>query len=203
MYFCSICAVVMWGFMSPVNISLIKCTLCLYWFISQMSCMNNKERTAKENGEEKGEEDTVQRHNADFNPHEKKPLRPHLETERGSGAAVQELSSGWASLDHKHMPIFCPVEDSWRRSSVRLHSGTHIHTQTLYCLYSGYLRTSLPSRQCNSVPSLQIKCVMSVFIVEHPCMGGWKSQWPNFFKPLFSVCQHKGCTKLKNSCAWI
>ncbi len=122
---------------------------------------------------------------------------------RQSGAAVQELSSGWASLDHKHMPIFCPVEDSWRRSSVRLHPGTHIHTQTLYCLYNGYLWTSLPSRQYNSVPSLQIKCVMSVFIVEHPCMGGWKSQWTIFFKPLFSLCQHKGCTKLKNSCAWI
>jgi len=42
--------------------------------------------------------------------HMRKSSRGHIW--KLSGAAVQELSSGWASLAHKHMPILCAVEDS-------------------------------------------------------------------------------------------
>jgi len=136
-----------------VTISLIKCTLCLSWFISRISCI----RTAKENGEEKRGEDTCKSwHNADFNPHEKKQPRPHLEAERGSSARA-ELRLGFTGPQaHAH---FMRCWGLLRRKEGQIHKLRAAPVCTV--AICGHLCPPV------NITSLQTKCVISVFSLQH------------------------------------
>lgn len=132
---------------------------------------------------ERRREDTCRADITLISIHMRKSSRGHIW--KPSGAAVQELSSGWASLAFYAL-LRTPREEG----------GANSHTQDC----APVCTVAVCEHLCPpvNITSLQTKCVISLFIIEHPHMGGWKRQWPHLLKPPFSWCLRQGCTKLKN-----